>query len=1166
MSFTGWGIDILPGTDKRRSKEIEKSGTDAQAREAGRTDSTYWGTNEPIKDDHDVTEKKAGAGTTEKKEESGWSFLSDTWKRVSGQTTTGAANDGKDNGKTIATTTSSSSTTITPSGTLTDTTDHGSVSVKGIDVKAMAATVKGQLEKQRDEPGTSDQDRAKLDAQIAKLAAPTLDEAALKQIVVDQKLQIRPQYKDSFATTNTTTTKADALAGTLSSTDVNSKTTTNADGTLQNKGTTSTANVTAGQGAATVSQTKATTDMKTDAQGNALDGGRNTSSASGSLLGGANGHGAAAAQNKEDATTKTENGTTTNTKNSNNSRLALTDKGAAATVGSQNSTLKNDTQLRQSKSSADGSFTIDIAAIPGSAPPQFQVVFTIAAGLAAEAKRAQIRSEKLAATPGTVANTASATGNLSFGAALVFTHVMDEAAAKEYMKNADKVEAGAAKGETVAPEFGVYGKVKAMAQSGGVAMGGIAALGGSESAKMLKDGESVDMTLSADVRAGVAGGRGNAETGDAAKSVSVDASAGGGLSRKVHIARSGVLDAKGHHMVDVTVTFMEKHDWKLGASGSAEGASANLSHAEGGSTSNGATVRLDCDAPDYEDKFHKVTLATSVDEVRAMATQLQKTVTDSQTTAGGVSAAGVGVQLGNKQDGVDSTNVDKGDKRVLGTQAGSNQDQSGMTVGSGDKQIKPLQDNTTNSTTTTVDKKGVEVDIDKKEEKSDFTKSVSDGASSAWSSVKGLFSSDKSQEKKASDIADLATSSPQEKLKAQVETTYADLNRYQLFESDIETIVQRAGDAKSWTSCNSAGGYIGAWEAFRLSLRMPPIKADEAEVNKVDAHRLALGRVMADNMKTGGGRAMSAIDVVLRHWKTWQGEDNKALGVHWEWPESMKATRAKYEFLHQRSRNVDDNLAGMSGKPDSLSRATAWKNDTLKQFDEVKWAVRDSADVTPNAKAEMFDQLMKERAEVDEAFERHQKALESGKVDTAGTKDAKADAASGMDRAGKDPATDPSQQTSEQQSKHMWKRVTDITELLGVYKLQERNAYARARALLPKTEGGTVDTSSALAGTYRAFFQTNWNQAQNILSELGHETHKSWIERIKELRSVYAELKLEPEKWIVSQPGQVPRRSETEPDIKPLQELISHRHDNMDLSFSARLEESQTYQQRWNTY
>lgn len=1164
MSFTGWVSDLLPGTDKQRGAEIEKKGADAQARDAGRTDATYWGTNEPIKDENDVTEKKQTAGTTEKKEESGWSFLSDTWKRVTGQTTVGAANDGKDNNKTVASTTAGSSTTIAPNGTISNTTDHGSVSVKVIDIQAMAATATAALKKQRAEPNTSTDDQAKIDAQIAKLAAPTLDEATLKQIVVDQKLQIRPQFKDSCAATNTTTNKGDAMAATLSSTDVKSKTTTNADGTLQNQGTTTTTNVSAGQGAATVGQTTATTDMKTDAQGNPIDGTVKTSTTAGSALGGANGHGAALAQNKEDSTTKTENGSTSTTKNSNNSRLAVTDKGVAATVGSQNSTLTKDTQLRQSKSSADGSFTIDISPVPGSVPPQYQVVFTIAAGLAAEAKRAQIRSEKLAATPGKVKNTGSATGNLSFGAALVFTHVMDEAAAKEYMKNADKVEAGAAKGETVAPEFGVYSKVKAMVQSGGVAMGGIAAMGGSESAKMLKDGESVDMTLSADVKASVAGGRGNAESGDAAKSASVDASASGGLSRKVHIARSGVVDAKGHHMVDVTITFMEKHDWKIGASGSAEGASANLSRAEGASTSNGATVRLDCDAADYEDKFHKVTLATSVDEVRAMATQLQKTTTDSQSMAGGVGAAGVGLQLGNKQDGVDSTNVDKDGKRITGTEAGSNQDQVGMTVGNGDKQMKPVQDNTTNTATTTVDKKGVELDIDKKEEKSDFTKSISDGASSAWSSVKGLFSSDKSREKKATELADLGTTSPQEKLKAQVETTYADLNRYQLFESDIETIVQRAGDSKAWTSCNSAGGYIGAWEAFRLSVRMPPIKADEAEVNKVDARRLALGRVMADNMKTGGGRAMSAIDVVLRHWKAWEGVDAKALGVHWEWPESLKATRAKYELIHQRSRNADDNLAGMSGKPDSLSRATAWKNDTLKQFDAVKWAVRDSADVSPNAKAEMFDQLMKERADVDEAFARHQKALESGQIDVAGTKDAKADAASGMDRAdGK--VAEAAPQNPEQQTQHLWKRVTDLTELLGVYKAQETNAYARARALLPQSEGGNVDTTS-WGGTYRAFVHTNFNQAQDILSELGHETHKSWIERIKELRSVYGELKIEAANWIVSQVGQVPRKANTEPDIKPLQELISHKDNDMDGGYPARLAEVQTYQQRYTAY
>lgn len=1165
MSFASWVTDLLPGSDQKRVAELDKKAGDQQQREAGRKDETFWGTNTPVQDDHDVNVKTPGAGTTEKTDEKGWSFLTDTWKRIRGQSTTTSGVDSNTGQQVTATSTSGSSTAVDPAkATLTNTTDHGSTSVKVLDIQGMVTTAKLELEARKTDKKISDEERAKIDAQLARLNNKELDEAALKQIVVDNNLRIRAQYKETQASSDKTTTSVDGLNGTASRSNVQSSSVANADGTTSKSTNQTDTKVTAGLGALTGTRTQTDTVATTDAAGNTTSGRSDSKSNNVSVLGGANGHGVGIGQQNDSSNTTTttdQNGNKMNTVDKTSTQVGgkLTDKGASTSASTTNSTLTNDTRLHETKTSADGSFQINIAAIPGSSPAQYQVTMTLSAGAALAVKEAKVRSEKLATTPGATSNTGSVTGSAAIGASLTFTHVMDEKDAREYMTNVDKVDAGGGP-EKVAPEFGVLGKLKAIQkEGGGVGMGAVAAMGGSQSAALLKDGESVDMNLNVDVRAGVAAGRGNAEKGDAAKSASVDASYGHGHMRSVHVAKTSDLDAKGKHMVDVTVTFLDKEDWKAGASVSAEGVSLGANHASASSTSQGVTVRLDVDAPDYGDKFQQVSMASDLDGLKALASQIQQAQTTSTTNGGSVGAGGATLNLGNTQSSTDQTNKDKDAGRVYGNQTGSNQDTVKVTQGSGDTAKTLYQDNTTNTASTNVDKKGMETTIEQKEEKSDLTRSLKDGATSAWSTVTGVFSSkdNKSKESKAGTIADAVTSSPQEKLKTQLDTTYADLDRYSLTEADVETVVQRAGDAKSWGECNSSPYYIQAWEAFRVSMLNPPIKPDEAEINKVDARRLGLGRVMAEGMKTGGGRAMTAVTCVLRHWQQGDVFSAKSLGAHFEWPESLKATRIKYEDVHARGRLADDTLAGFSGKNDALSRAQKWHEDTARTFDEVKWAVRDSNDVDPHAKGEMINSLSKEKQDVDEAYDRHLPALKSGQKDTQGTKDAAAD-----------PTVVKGPPTAEETNKHLWRRSSDILELLNIYKGQETAAYARARAVLPKNIGGNVDTSSALGGTYRSFFKTNWDQAQNILAEVGNDTHKGWIEVIKELRGIYEQLQVPKQDWHVTGVGETPRNPRTEPDVQTLNALVTPSDGVMqhDYNLDARKDEAMDWLKRWNTY
>lgn len=1180
MSFLTWVESILPGSAERHGAEV-----DAQAeREAGvvRTPETYWGTDQAVTDPQtgEAINPATGrpydraTGGTERHDASGWNWLDATWRRVTGQTTTTSGVDDTTGQAVTVTDTERAGVTVDPSRQAVTASSTSGTTSQVLDVPAMVATARRDLQARIDDPGTAEADRTRLRADLARLQGDAVDEATLREVVRSSQLQLRPAYRASTGETTTTTgtvarqgvgasvtgssatattdasgatstttlsggASADAYAGTARVTGAYSTADRAADGSSTTTDTVSaTGTLSASRGQLTATGSRTVSTQTTDASGRVQEGGADTQSRSVGLIAGDQGTGVALGRGSDQSTTV--DGVTGRTQTQTSARV--TDRGVGASTSTDRSLTGRD-YTGSVKTSADGSFTVNITPVRGSVPPQFQVVMQLSAsaGLAG--------SVGTAPPVGAAAQQMRTSGSVRAGATgsaqLTFTHVMDEAEARQYMADVDAADQGG--GAARQPEFGVISRLRALANEDGAGAGAVAVLGSSQGAAMLGDGESIELTLAGDVNVGGTVGRSSPTQGG-----SIGGSASAGATRSIRIERTGEADAHGHHLVDVTVTFATRTG--LGANGSvtAEGVTVGGTYSQADSHSEGATVRLDTDAPDYADKYQQVCAALTVDEVRALATRFTQGQSSSSGGTVSVGALGVTADVGVTSRSSEQVTRDVGEGQLTGTVSGGQTVSGGIAVGSGDTAVRGLQQSQTDTATTTVDSGGSETTLSRETASSDPLRAVREG----WDAVTGWFGA----EHTAAERAAAVTQSPQERLRAQLQTTYAELETYQISESDLHQVVARAGDAREWDRMNNSPRLIEPWRGFRASLVSPTVDPAEQAINAEDAMRLARGRVMAAWLSARGSEGLDLVVAVLRYWQQHglSVESAQDLGTHFEWPNSLTAQRTRYDSMHARVRTADETLGRMVGTRDGLSRGRAWYDDTRTQLGQVEAAVRGSTEVQPRAKLEMIDRIQHEVTDLDGAWTRNQHALESGVAESA------APAASGealTSHADPLQSVDPAvaAQTPEQAAAR--RRMGEVLSQLTQYKHEEQAAFTRARGMMPTRLHGTIE------GTWSEIWNGDFSGAQGVLGGVA-DSHETWIARIHELRTIYGTLQTPQDQWAVSTGPGAPRNPTNEPDMDTLYTLYAQTDDSVGFNFTMpeRRQIADGWRARWRRY
>lgn len=1157
MSFLNWFTDLAPGAGTRKVEEASKSAEAQEKREAGleQKGDTYFGTNTPIEKDGQQT--KTTVNGTEDHSESKWSWLTDTYKRMTGQTTTTSGVD-NESGRGVTNTDVKDKTTseVDPAKLKYASTTENSNKTTADDYGATAISAKKELQARLDGGATlSDEDRAKIQADIAKLG-PNTDPATLQQIIAANKLQVKLAQKTLDSTSTKDTTNVDLLNGGANKSTVTSDSKLDeSKGTTKTDTTTNTKGVQAGKGALTGSSTTTNSSATTDATGKTLDGKSDSTTKSLGIVNDPNkGTGVAAGKNNSTSTTKDDKTTT----NAGGTKATVTDKGAFV-GGDKSKTVVNgkDTGMQTTKSakiSGEFGFTVDLAAIPGSSPTQYKVVMTLSESAQGALSAGKQRGSKMDPNAGS-GTTGSITGSASESIQLTYTHVMDEAAAREYMANVDAVQAGGA--SPPAPEFDVISKLKAVGGNGkDAASGGLAVLGSSSASSNLKDGESMELSIGGDARVGGSVGK----QGEGGKAISVGAEAGMGATRTVKVERTNSGDSNGRHMNDITVTFVTRNDEKANASGTIEGVTVGGSANRSESHTKAAMVRLDVDDPKYAEKYAQVVGALTPEAVNALATALTTGETNSHGGTLSVGVPGVTLTGGLQKTTSENVTIDKDKKRVEGTTSGQQDLSAGVSTGTGDASIKGVQQKeSTNATTTTAGDKGPETTITQESASSSPLRAVGEG----WDSLKAWWNKDKS----AKDVAQAGTMTPQERLKAQMETTYSSFDQYALSKNDVDTLAARGSDTENWQHCCNSYHYWEQWKAFGRQLSHPPVKAEEAEVNAADAQALARGRVMSSFIAEVGAPGMDYIQTALRHWK--QNGTNaiadKQVGTHFEWPNSLVAVKGKWEVAHTRTRTADEYFQRLVGKPDAMTQGKAWYDATSDMLHSAQTAIQGCNDFTnAGAKLEMVDAVNHALTDLDTSWQMSEGTLRTNApvsapgqapVDPA-TQMSKADANQSVAPA---PAGDDAQQV---QTKAKWRRISELTQLLTGFKAEEKQQYARARALTSHSMGGELED-----GTLKTMWKENWDQAFTILNTVGSDLHQGWITHVQELRGIYKDVGVPDGEWLVSLGPNLPRNLAYEPDMAGMKQIYtSSSTSTQRFSEDARRDQEQKWEQQAKSY
>jgi hypothetical protein len=1194
--FVEWLSDHVGSAGRESELEAQRQ----REAELERRPETYFGTSTPVVDPAGGTlDPSTGRpfdrtiGGTERRDDPGlgWSWLTTSWQRIVGETTTTTGRDSSSGREVTATSEDRTTTRVTPSGKASY--EHvAGMRSEVLDVSAMARTARASLATRRGERAEAlaaasndlamleagmlvavgearaelelrrsqaaarqarlDHEIAALDRDLAALEAPTLDERGLAQLTRANNLQVRPAYttnaEDRVTTTASVERRGVGLAGSAAreqrevrdgvtetnrvaasgsldawsgnaAVGVSNRTTSATGGVTETEAISRDATLTASGGRITGGYASSASFSSADRDGNVSTGASSSSARTGSVI--ANKDELGFGYGRTDAFSATSDGVTAS--RSSATSTAITDHGVRRETSTDRSVSGSHTAKGTTtgwrggaKTSANGGFTVDVEPIPGSLPPQYRVTMTLSAGaglrLSGEASRTTTADAATARTASSARGSAS--GGVNGSVQMTYRHVMSEDEARAYMAEADAADAGSS--ASARPELGLISRLTALAHEGDdAAVGGAAVLGSATAATMLDNGESIELTLVGGISGELAGSASYGAFGGGVE-------AGGSLSTTRRVLVERATDARGAAVVDVTVTFEDASTHRLGGSLTFEGVTAGGRVAGAESASQAATVRLDPSSPTYATDYHAACAALSIDDVRALATRLTRgrSETDGHTVTLG--ALGVTMSVGSSSTYSEQVSTDLAGGTVTGSYSGGVTDSASLSTGG----ISGVQSSERNTATATVDAAGLDVTLETEHRSSDMWRSVSEG----YAAVAGWFGKD---DHAASDIARAVATSPSERLRAQLEQTYARLEEYSLSEPDIDVIVGRAGNVALWTQCMISPSGLQAWGALRTQLRSPSPDAEWAKIDRANADRLARARALAQFMASSGSAGMMAMTNCLRHWgerSSWEDQTVGSaddLAVYREWPNSITNQRGKLVTARSRIRTADEHFVSLISRPDGMSRGEAWRADTKSKLTEVRTAIGGCREFAhPRAKMEMLDEVMRLERELEAAWARNAGAL---------AVQIPASLAPAPAPLVNDPnaleSTDPrAAPTTDELAARA--RLGDLVGILVGFKAEETRLYEHARSRMRVEFGGSI------AGTWDYMWNGDEIGAIDSMDTVA-ELHEAWIARIRELRSVYERLGIPTSQWMVSSgPGQ-PRNTQHEPDGETLFQIYT---------------------------
>lgn len=691
----------------------------------------------------------------------------------------------------------------------------------------------------------------------------------------------------------------------------------------------------------------------------------------------------------------------------------------------------------------------------------------------------------------------------------IYVHVMEVSQVQQYLQCAQAASAGVA-----LPGFTGFAELErlytlAVNLADGSLTDSSAVLGDAGAARQMKEGDSAELVLS-----GSYGGSANvgAEDRKGRGSLSVEGSIEEGFTRSVKVER---IPDGNTNWVRITVAFTDSEalSGKVGGSGGAVSAHHAREHSEGSGQS--VTFALDADHADYTTWYDRILECPTREGLQALRESLEgledgparvaawgenQERKDAQETGVGSSKVPV-TFIGNEHsEYADEVKVDLDENEVTGSARGgagygATVDVNGHT---------PLKYDENNVIEMNVDEEGnLTGDLHEEVNESDPERSL-DAATDLVTDPSKL----------------LDPEALGQELLGLLDATYQTLRGYEMDETAVNAIIQRAANEGAWHRCCRAidGDIMKAWLSLRTQLVNPAADPRYADVDPVGAAQLARAQALAGFMEMSGESGLVAIRNVMRYWAEYSGNSSADdVGRAYEWPPDLHDQKEEYETLKEEVEALPDRFRSLVHAADGYEQVEEITHDLEGRLVQVSLAIRNCEDISDErTRMEMIDGVywylhQVRAAEVD--FHDAQLLGEWG-LTGKNREMAEMTAGRGYHQARRD-GWDPDKEKAN-------KRISVLQGYLRELKSKERQLFGEARA--------------SFQGDFLLVFDVEYDTSYEAAEKMGdvEELHEFWIDRILEMRAAYRTAGLPESEWEVSTGPGEPRNARTEPDVETL--------------------------------
>jgi len=618
---------------------------------------------------------------------------------------------------------------------------------------------------------------------------------------------------------------------------------------------------------------------------------------------------------------------------------ATLDTDGATAKASRTKGVEKDHWEAKTTTSANGNFTVKAVPVKGP-PPGVQLTTTISGGAAlkgaAKGKKNGRADREGAWKDGD--GDFSAGGHLGGGVSATYTHTrtLSVAEAKAYLGSVEAIDAGGTP-SAKAPELTTWAKLKAIGDNGG-ADKLAAAMGGGESARGMRDGDTVTMEL-----AGYVEGGADTSLDSDGTNLGVGVSGKATRTRKVTVARG-----KGD-LVKVTVHFSTATEGTLSGTASHGVAKGGASHTEGSSAGRGVTFSLHTKDPAYDHKYGRIVGTLTESGLKSLQKELSSDVSGRSFEQGTKQARKGNVEVKGASFNVGQTNetkekVDLEGKSASGDFTGKGGQSADITVAG----VKVLGSSDEASVSAKVAADG-QVDIDLQESHTDHSLAVP---------------------KELALPTDLEGAKEQAKLlaklKDKVQKAETSLRGYRLDGAALDGLVGRASDHGNWVNCAALHPRsLGAWMNLRSALLRPKVDPEWAEVDADQAARLARARALSRFAGATGTDGAQVLENALRHWgqDTFGGDvEGAALGLGYEWPAAIAKHKPTFDKAVDGVKALPGKFDGWLAAPDGLQQEMKAVDALTTDLNTVRMAILAcNTFAEPQMRAELLRRLSADR-------------------------------------------------------------------------------------------------------------------------------------------------------------------------------------------------------------